>query len=500
VATIDIVVIAAYLLAVLAVGALFFRGQRSLSDFFVGRRTIPWWAAAFSGIASILSAVSLLGAPGQAFKSDLQFLQYRLGTPFAIFIIGWIMVPFFYRLNVFSIYEYLEARFDLKTRLAASAQFFVLKVLFLGIAIYAPALLFVQMTGLPLVQVVLVVGLFTTFYTTLGGVKAVIWTDTFQLFVLFAGLATAVSIILTRAGGLEHVTTVAADAGKLTYFDFSLSFEDEFTLLGGIFGGTFVLLSQYGVNQAELQKVLTTADVRRSRMALISSMLVATLVGFVYFLLGAGLWVFYSQNPDKGAMSINPDRVFAKFILEELPPGIKGLLMAAVAAAAMSTISSVMNSITTVVTSDFYNRLTGRTATVNAARVITLLLGVACTICALYVDRLGNVLVAATRLQNFFGGSLTGAFLLGMTTRRANGGAAFAGIIAGTAAAAALSAFTAVSWMWHGLAAAAVAYATGAVLGPLLGKPPADSDSLVWRPSARRTRELSDAAQPTSSL
>ena len=362
----------------------------------------------------------------------MRFLQYRLGTPFALFIIGWIMIPFFYRLKVFSIYEYLEARFDLKTRLIASGQFFVLKALFLGIAIYAPSLLFVQMTGLPLLPVVLVVGLFTTFYTTMGGVKAVIWTDTLQLAILFGGLATVTSVIATRAGGIEAVYSVAPANNKLRFFDFSTDLTTEFTLLGGIIGGTFVLLSQYGVNQAELQKMLTTADVPRSRMALFSSMIVASLVGVIYFLIGAGLYVFYSQNPDKGGTTINPDRVFAKFILEELPPGIKGLLMAAVAAAAMSAVSSILNSLTTVVTSDFYSRLSKRQASVTTARWITVIIGVACTLGALYVDRIGNLLVAATKLQNFFGGSLTGAFLLGMTTHSANGTGAFAGVVAGT--------------------------------------------------------------------
>lgn len=478
---VDVAIIVAYLTAVLCVGAVFFRGQRSLNDFFLGHRNIPWWAAAFSGIATILSAVSFLGAPGQAFKSDMRFLQYRLGTPFALFIIGWIMIPFFYRLKVFSIYEYLEARFDLKTRLIASGQFFVLKALFLGIAIYAPSLLFVQMTGLPLLPVVLVVGLFTTFYTTMGGVKAVIWTDMLQLAILFGGLATVTSVIATRAGGIDAVYSVAAANDKLRFFDFSTDLVSEFTLLGGIIGGTFVLLSQYGVNQAELQKMLTTADVSRSRMALFSSMIVASLVGVIYFLIGAGLYVFYSQNPDNGGMTINPDRVFAKFILEELPPGIKGLLMAAVAAAAMSAVSSILNSLTTVVTLDFYSRLSRRQASVMTARWITVIIGVACTLGALYVDRIGNLLVAATKLQNFFGGSLTGAFLLGMTTHSANGTGAFAGVVAGTVSVGVLSVFTAVSWMWHGVFAACIAFGVGYLVSRA-SEGPAGVSELVWRP------------------
>lgn len=479
---VDTAIIVAYLASVLFVGALFFRGQKSLSDFFLGSRDIPWWAAAFSGIATILSAVSFLGAPGQAFKSDLRFLQYRLGTPIALFIIGWIMIPFFYRLRVYSIYEYLETRFDLKTRLLASGQFFVLKLIFLGIAIYAPSLLFVQMTGLPLISVILAVGLFTTFYTTMGGVKAVIWTDTLQLMILFGGLAAVASVLGTKAGGVEHIYHVATSQDKLRFFDLSLNFTDEFTLLGGIIGGTFVLISQYGVNQAELQKMLTTASVRNSRLALVSSMTVASLIGLVYFLIGAGLYVFYTQNPEKGAMAINPDRIFAKFIVEELPVGIKGLLMAAVGAAAMSAVSSILNSLTTVVTSDFYHRLTHRTANVHTARIITVAIGIACTVCALYVDRLGNLLVAGTKLQNFFGGSLTGVFLLGMVTKRASAHGAFAGLLIGTVSVVLLSMYSDVSWLWHGVFAATVAFLSGLAISRATFEPSKNIDHLVWRP------------------
>ncbi len=480
----DITILAAYFLGVVCLGSVFYRGQKSLADFFLAERNIPWWAAAFSGIATILGAISFLGAPGQAFKSDLRFLQYRLGTPIALLLIGWVMIPFFYRLRVFSIYEYLEQRFDLRTRLLGGMQFFILKTLYLAISIYAPALLFVQMTGLPLPVVVLTVGLLTTLYTTLGGVKAVIWTDTLQLFILLGGLAVSGWIIIRNSGTAASILDAASQQGKLRFFDFSTDFTTDFTIYGGIVGGTFVLLSQYGVNQAELQKMLTTSSIRRSQLALASTMVFATAVGFVYFLIGAGLFVFYSAHPEKDAAALNPDRIFPKFILEELPTGIKGLVMAAVASAAMSAVSSVLNSLTTVFTSDFYDRLTTRKADVATARRITLVIGFACTLLALYVGRLGNLLVAATSLQNFLGGSLTGTFLLGMTFRRANARGAFYGLWAGTIAVVVLAQFTTVSWMWHGAFAATVAYGTGALLSIAAAAPASsEKDHLVWKPA-----------------
>lgn len=491
--TADIIILAVYLTAVLGVGAMFFRRQGSLSEFFLGDRNIPWWAASFSGIATIVSAASFLGGPGQAFKSDLRYLQYRLGAPITIFIIGWIMIPFFYRMRVFSIYEYLEARFDGRTRTLAGAQFFLLKALFLGIAIYAPSLLFVEMTGLPLAPVVLTVGIITTAYTTLGGVKAVIWTDTLQVLILFGGIAAIGKEILRQAGGLQAVAAAASESGKLRLWDFSGSFEAEFTLWNGILGGAFVLLSQYGVNQAELQKMLTTSSIGKARRALISTIVVTTLIATVFFLIGAGLHVFYSAHPEKGGLGVNPDRVLSKFILEELPAGLRGLLMAAVAAAAMSAISSILNALATVASSDFIGRMRPQWMNVRTARIATVAIGLVSTFAALHVDRLGNILVAGTKMQNFFGGSLAGAFLLGMTSKRANAQGAFWGIVAGTASVAVLSLFTTVSWMWHGLFAAASAYFTGLAISYFSSAPPEHTARLVWRPGSSKGEEQTHA-------
>lgn len=489
--TLDTLIVVGYLAAVLLLGAYFFGKQKSLSDYFLGHRNIPWWAAAFSGIATITSAVSFLGAPGQAFSGDLRFLQYRLATPVAFFVIGWIMIPFFYRLQVYSIYEYLEQRFDMKTRLVASGQFFLLKALYLGIAIYAPALIIERMTGLPIVWTIALTGLFVTFYTTFGGIKAVIWTDTFQLGIIFCGLYAVGKVIAGRTGGVAEVMRIANESGKLRFLDFSTDLTSEFTVLGGILGGTFVLLSQYGVNQVELQKVLSTSSVGRSRGALATSMVVTSLVGLTYFLLGAGLYVFYMQDGARSTAGIAPDRIFPKFIVEELPAGLRGLLLAAVAAAAMSTVSSILNSLTTVLTTDFVARLGKSKPGVSAARGITFGLGLACTLAALYADRFGNMLITATKLQNTLGGSLTGVFLLGMTSKAANGRGAFAGLILGTLSALALASFSSVSWMWHGLAGAAIAFGSGYALSVAQPQPEKPGqDSLVWRPGQEEERTV----------
>lgn len=481
--TVDYVVLAVYVSAIMLTGGLFFRRQGSLRDFFLAGRGIPWWAAAFSGIATIVSAISYLGAPGMAFRSDLTFLQYRLVTPVALLVICLVFIPFFHRLDLFTAYEYLERRFDLKTRLLASGLFVLFKMAFLGIGIYAPSLVVAEITSLPLWVIVITIGLVTTAYTMMGGMRAVIWTDSLQLVVLLAGLAASAWVVLGQIdGGWTTVLEVASRDDKLRFFDLSFDLTRELTLWASLLGGLVLLLSQYGVDQAEMQRFLTTPSVRASQAAMASAMVFSAVVGFALFMLGTALYVFYLEHPDKGGFAVAPDRVFPKFIVEELPPGLTGLVLAGVFSAGMSTVSSILHSLSTVVMSDFYGRLTGRDAPVSLARYTTIVMGVLCTGLALLADRLGNLLVASTTVNNLFGGPLVGVFLVGMLTTSVNGSGACVGGFAGFLTAVLLAAATSVSWMWYGAIACAVTCVVALVASPLFGRPSVAALTLVYRP------------------
>ena len=458
----DYIVIVAYVGGAVLLGGFFSKGQTSLREFFLGNRNIPWWAAAFSGVATIVSGASYLGGPGQAYRTDYTFLQYRLATPFAIAAICFVLLPFFYRLDVFTAYEYLERRFDVKTRLFASTLFIFLKCFYLGIVIYAPSLVVAEMTGLPMTGIIIATGILTALYTMLGGIRAVIWTDTMQLVVLLGGLLFSVWVLLGKLnGGLGALFERAASEGKFRFFDFSTSLTTEVTFWGGLIGGAFYMVSQFGVDQSELQRFLTTSSLRRSQVAIASSMLVAALIGVLLFFMGTALYVFYAEHPAKGAAGLGADRIFPKFIIEELPPGVTGLVIAGVFAASMSTISSVLNSLTTVTLSDIAPRLTRHGGPVTTARLVTLAFGIVSTGIALFADRLGTILVATTKVANLFGGTLVGVFLLGMCVERANGHGAFIGALAGFASVVAVSLFTGISWMWYGPISATVAFAAG---------------------------------------
>jgi SSS family transporter len=433
-------------------------------------------------MATMMSAVGYLGAPGQAYDGDWRYLQMRLAIIPALLITGFLVLPLFYRLEVYTAYEYLELRFDRRTRLLAAGLFLLLKLFYTGVAIYAPALVVAEMTGWPLLWIVLGVGGLTTLYTTMGGIRAVIWTDALQMVVLTAGIILALWLAVTRVdGGFSGIISTAMQAGKLRFFDWSLDPTIEFTVWNGLVGGTFYLVSQYAVDQAEIQRFLTTTSVAGCRRAMVWSLMANAILGVVLFFVGTALWVFYQQHAP--GEPIQADRVFPKFILEEIPSGLRGLLIAGVFAAAMSTVSSILNSLSAVVVRDFRAFHEDDVHSGMAwARYATLALGAGATALSLYTAQLGNVLVAAGKIRGFFGGVLVGLFLLGMLSRRATGFGAFWGVLAGFAGVSLMAALTPISWLWYTAFATVLTYAAGEAFSRMSAPPErAKLEGLVWR-------------------
>lgn len=456
----DYVVILIYVGIVVVLGSSFFSKNKSLKDYLLGGRNIPWWAAALSGLA--ISTGSLLGAPGQAFKSDFSYMQYRLVLPIAIAINVLIIIPTYYKMNLLSVYEYLERRFDLKTRLFASGLFILLKCFFLGLVIYSSALVVAEISGASLFLIILLIGVVATIYTMLGGIEGVIWTDVLQMSVLFGGVIAAIWVVFARIdGGFSGVMEIAAAEGKLHFINTSTSLTEEFTIWNGLLGGTFIMLALNGVDQSETQRFLTTPTLRQSQVAIATTMITNTIYGVSVYSLGILLYVFYLQHPDKGGLGINPDRVFPKFIVEELPIGVTGLVVAAVFSAGMSSMAAVLSSQSTAVLEDFYGRLTGKPTTIKLARIGIIIFGIISTIVATQVSALGTILVASNKLVTFFGGTLVGTFLLGMLTKRANGWGAFLGAITGIIGVALLSFLTPVAFLWYGVFSATLAFGSG---------------------------------------
>lgn len=442
----------------------------------MGSGNIPWWAAALSGIATVASAISYIGGVGLGFSSDFSFLQYRLALPIAILVICVIVLPFFYNLKVYSIYGYLERRFSLTIRLLASGLFIAFKCCFLAIGIYAPAIILSVITGIGIIWIVLITGILTTLYTLMGGIKAVIWTDVPQLIIMLGGIFMIIGVGVAGVdGGFSEVLRVGSEHDKFNYINTSTSFSDTYTVWGGIIGGAFLIISQFGTDQAEMQRFLTVDSLKKSNLALIISILFSSLLGFLIFFEGAVLFAFYEQ---RGQTNISTNEVFIRFVIDELPVGIRGFLVAAVFAAAMSTISSVLNSMTTVFLTDFYNRFREKEATVSLARMVTMIIGFLSTLLACLGGYLGNVLEASTTIINFFGGALVGLFLLGMLNKHAGPKGALTGFILGFLAVLATAGLTNVSYMWYSAIGGTVTFLTGSVVSVLLKEVPTSNQRL----------------------
>ncbi|HEY9559808.1 MAG TPA: sodium/solute symporter [Anseongella sp.] len=478
--SLDYIFLVVYFLIIFMIGSFFSKSQKSLKDYFLGSRNIPWWAAAFSGMATIVSAIAYIGGVGLGFTSDFSFLQYRLGLPIAALVICVIILPFFYNLQLYSIYEYLEKRFNLAIRLIASGIFVIFKCCYLAIAIYAPALIIEVITGIDIVYIVLLTGIVTALYTLLGGIKSVIWTDTLQLFILLGGIIAVIFIAVSGVeGGMDTVLLVGREHEKFHYFNTSLSLTDTYTIWNGLIGGTFLMISQFGTDQAELQRFLTTSTLKRSILALVCSLLAATALGFLIFFEGVAIFAFYEQTGDA---NIEGNQVFVRFLVDELPVGVRGFLLAGLFAAAMSTISSVLNSLTTVTLSDFYQRLGGREPTVRMARLVTFGFGLVATLMACFGGLFGNVLEAAMATINFFGGGLVGLFLLGMLSKKATSRGALIGWLAGFLVVLPLATLTDLAYMWYSAVTATITFLVGYVVS-LMKKQPltAEQDKLIYR-------------------
>ena len=356
----DHAVLAIYLILVVAMGAAFVKGQRSTEDYFLAGRSMPWLPVGISIFASLFSAISLMGSPGWVYDHDVTLGLTLVTIPLVTPVVVWVILPFFHRLKVFTAYEYLERRFSPPVRLAAGVLFLFQRGSYLAVVIYVPSLVLSTATGIELKWTILMIGGLATFYTLLGGMKAVIWTDVVQVCVLLGGLILVVGVLVSRIeGGVAEIIAVGTQEGP---FRVQLSWGDWATVsLGAVLiNGIFVNLSQYGPDQITLQRYLTTPDVHSGRNSMLFNAVLTIPVGLILLFIGGALYVFYLKNPARLGNVSTGDAVLPHFVIHELPAGASGVFIAAMFAAAMSTIDSVINSLSTSSMKDFYERHFGR--------------------------------------------------------------------------------------------------------------------------------------------
>jgi solute:Na+ symporter, SSS family len=415
---VDIAIVTVYMFAATAFGAWVGRETKSTSDYLLGGRGMPWWAVLGSIVATETSTATFLSVPGLAFAADgnFGFLQLVLGFMLGRVIISFVLLPQYFRGQLFTAYEVLQKRFGRVAQKAASLLFLVTRNLGDGLRLFLTAIVLQKVAGLDLPICILVIGIATIAYTFLGGMKAVIWNDCIQFVVYTLGGAIALWLIISRLdGGLTEFTAFGESHEKFKLFDFSLSITKTFTFWAGLIGGTTLTLGTHGTDQMMVQRYLCTAGQRDAAKALILSGVVVFLQFVLFLMLGVALACFYATQQPETTFESN-DQVFATFIVREMPVGLIGITLAAVFSAAMSTLSSSLNSSAGAVVNDFMSRSATDATRVSACRWATVGFGVLQIVIGIGASYWSESVVSdALAIAGFSAGILLGVFILGTT-------------------------------------------------------------------------------------
>ncbi|MBT9502945.1 MAG: sodium:solute symporter [Burkholderiaceae bacterium] len=424
----DWLVIAIYLVAMLGIGLYFYLREKrdSTADFFVGGRSIPFWVAGVSLYATNTSSISFIAIPAKAFETNWQYLTNNLIAVLGLMFVAVWIVPLLRRLDLMSVFSYLETRFHPAIRMLASALCILMQVgSRMSVVLFLPALAIATITGLNVVWSILIMGGFTIAYTAMGGMKAVVWTDFVQVFAMMGGALFAIGFIVYRLnGGFDELWQVAMAENKTQLFDFSFDLTKA-TVWGFIFLVLFDVVLTFPKDQVLMQRTLSTESAKEAGRSIWAFAAIMIPGGFVFYSIGTALYVFYRAHPERMNPLLSIDATFPLFIAAELPMGVTGLIIAGIFAAAMSTLSSIINSVATLASVDFYEKLAKNPTprkSVLFAEVITVVVGLAGIGVALLLSRydIHSLFDVSIELAGLLGGGFAGAYTLGMFTRRAN--------------------------------------------------------------------------------
>jgi SSS family solute:Na+ symporter len=422
----DLFVLIAYLAATTALGLYIGRRQRSANDYFIAERSIPWWAVMFSVVASETSALTFISIPGLAYIGNLGFLEVVAGYILGRIVVANVLLPRYYQGELVTAYALLEKRFGLATRRFTSIVFMVTRGMADSVRVFATAIPVALILGGTVPQryvmpsAILLLGVLTIIYTYKGGMKAVVWTELLQASVYIVGGFSAIVLLgKSVAGGWGSILDIASATNKLRVIDTYMGLDRPHTVFAGLLGGAFLSMASHGADQLIVQRLLASRSLKDAQRALIGSGLVVFAQFTLFLMVGIGLFAFYG-----GRTFASSDAIFPTFILEQMPPGLVGLIVAAILAATMSTHSGAINSLAAATTHDIYLPLSKRraddAATLRFGKLSALAWGVLLTGGALLYKQQGTpVVVIALSIASFTYGALLGGFFLGWLWRRA---------------------------------------------------------------------------------
>lgn len=556
---IDWTIIAVYLVWVIWDGIRLSKHTNEIEGYFLASRSLPWWAVGLSVMATQLSAITMIGTTGQGYAVGMGLLQQYYALPIAMIILAVTFVPFFHNARIFTAYEYLEKRFDAKTRSFTALLFLFSRGMATGAVISAPAVVLSVMIGLDVTTTCLLLALPTAVYTMFGGVQAVAWTDVKQMYLIVFGLAAA--CIALMLGLPDNVSVgealhIAGTTGRLQVFDFSTDPSVRYTFWTGTIGALFLFLSYFGTDQSQVQRYLTAKSIDDARTSLFMSAYWKIPLQALVMIIGVFMFLFYLFTPPpmlfnrahdqqvrdsarageyasleqkfgeavaarklaaeqlaeaqrSGAAAVKAARsaafnaeeqrvtglrteavslvkdvtgdssyndinyVFPTFIVTHLPVGLIGLLMAAIFASAMSTVSGELSALSTSTVIDFYRRWVrddgDQAHLLWVSKLATLFWALFASVVAIWASELGSLIEVVNRFGSFFYGSILGVFLLAIGWQRANSTGAFVGLLAGMGVVAWVTINTSIAFLWHNLIGAVVVFVVGMVVSELTG-------------------------------
>jgi solute:Na+ symporter, SSS family len=469
---VDFLIIALYLAGITLFGLRFRKKQRSLRDYFLAGRDIPWWAIALSIVAAETSTLTIISVPGIAYDTNFTFLQLVMGYVVGRVVISFVLLPHYFRGDLYTAYELIERRFGRGLRSLTAGLFLLTRAAAEGVRVYAVSIVVSIALGTGEVTSIAIITALTLVYTFEGGLAAVIWTDVVQTAIYVGGtLVGLVTILHLVPGGWAAIHAAAASAGKLQVFDFSWNFWIPYTFWAGVIGGAFLTTASHGTDQLIVQRLLAARGQKQSVMALLSSGVWVFFQFALFLIVGVMLWAYY-RVPSAGFG--RADRIYPTFIVSRMPHGISGLLIAAILAAAMSNLSAALNSLSSSSIMDFYVRfrpLAEERTKMRLSRVATLFWALLLfALAVLSLNKVGRVVEVGLQIASIAYGALLGVFLLGVLTRRANQRGAMVGMVFGFGVEVYLWLGTRVPWTWWVMIGTCVTFGVGYGMSCLLRK------------------------------
>jgi SSS family solute:Na+ symporter len=462
--SLDYVIIAVYLIGIAVFGIISGGRQNSIRDYFLGSKAIPWWAICFSIVAAETSTLTFISIPGLSYLTNLNFLQVTIGYLLGRIIVAVFFLPAYYKGELKTAYTYLEKRFGSKTRNYASIVFLLTRTAADGVRLFATAIPLKLLLNINYPAAIVIIAIVSLIYTYTGGIKGIIWADVIQMFIYVVGAFLAgIFILKLLPEGWNSVMLVASERNKFQVFNPGFSgtlynfFNDPYTLIGGILGGTFLSMASHGTDQLIVQKLLAAKDLKDSKRAVIGSGVIVILQFVLFLLLGVMLYAYY------GRIELKPDEIFPNFIIHALPPGVSGIIIAGLFAAAMSTLAASMSSLSSSTIMDLFQPFFGsKQKGLFIPRIITVFWAAVLVLSALFFMNTSTAVVElALSIASFTYGGLLGTFLLGLFIKKAGETNALLGFTLGIIVMIFVISFKLVAWTWFTIIGVAVTMLTG---------------------------------------